>query len=143
MEQAGLTPCTKDELPNTPLSKEKMKKVDSTLAQLSLTVNTVRSIQLAIERAQLTVPAFSYRLNRMKWLLDGEIRMVSDCKAKVGESPSLVCDMALSMLEEMNGTLLFITQECDFYVVDSDGAVATAGFSPEAISKMISNKFGT
>jgi len=146
MEKAGFRPCSKEELEELekiPLSKEKVEKLDSVLVQLSLSAEKVSGMQLAIERAQLTVPAFSYRLNRMKWLLDGEIRMVSDCKAKVGESPSLVCDMALSMLEEMNGTLLFITQECDFYVVDSDGAVATAGFSPEAISKMISNKFGT
>ena len=61
----------------------------------------------------------------------------------MGASPSLVCDVALSLLKDMNGTMLFITQECDSLLVDSDGAVTTAGFSPEAISKMISNKFET
>ena len=147
MDKAGFRPCSKEELEElekTPLSKEKVEKLDSVLEQLSLSAETVRSMQLAIERAQLTLPAFSLRLSGMKSLLDREIRTVSDYKAKgVGSSPSLVCDMALSLLKEMNGTMLFITQECDFCVVDSDGAVTTAGFSPEAISKMISNKFET
>ena len=56
----------KGELPNTPLSKENMKKVDSTLAQLSKSVNTVRSIQLAIETDNLILPAFGNRLKRVK-----------------------------------------------------------------------------
>jgi len=76
--------------------------------------------------------------------LDCEIRTVSDYKAKgVGSSPSLVCDLALTLLKELNPVVQFITQKCDWYVVDSDGAVTTAGWSPEALSKMESNKFET
>ena len=140
-------PCSKEELEELekkPLSEDKLEKLDSVLSQLYLSVRTVRRMQADIEKSQLILPEFNGRLSNMKWLLDGEIRTVSDYIAKgVGSSPSLVCDVALSLLKEINGAMLFITQECDFYVVDSDGAVTTAGFSPEAISKMISNKFGT
>ena len=74
----------------------------------------------------------------MKWLLDGEIRTVSDYIAKgVGSSPSLICDVALQLLNELNPVLQ--TMACDWYKVDSDGAV----ISDLAIAKMKSNKFET
>ena len=133
-----------EELQKRPLSKDNVEKLDSVLAQLSLTVDKVRRMQVAIGTSQLSVPEFSNRLNRMKWLIEGDIARLSDYKAKgVGTSTWLICDVALTLLKDMNGVVLFITQECDSLVVDSDGAVTTAGFSPEAISKMISNKFVT
>ena len=61
----------------------------------------------------------------------------------MGASVWLVCDVALTFMKELNGAVQFITQDCGPLIVDSDGAVSTAGFSPEAISKMISNKFET
>ena len=55
--------------------ERKMKKVDSALSELSLTINTVRSTQLAIERSGLILPAFRQRLQRVKWWLDGDIQL--------------------------------------------------------------------
>ena len=119
-----------------------MEKLDSVLVQFSLSVDTVRRMQVHIEKSQLIVPGFTYRLSRMKWLLDCEIRTVSDYKAKgMCSSPSLVCDIAFALLKELNPVVQ--TMACDWYTVDSDGAVITAGFSPEAIAKMKSNKFET
>ena len=133
-------PCSKEELEElekTPLSKENVEKLDSVLSQLSLSVDTVRRMQVDIEKSQLIVPGFSFRLSRMKWLLDGEIRTVSDYKAKgMCSSPSLVCDIALALLKELNPVVQTMT--CDWYK-DSDGAV----ISDLAIAKMKSNKFET
>ena len=146
-EQAGFMPVSQEEmedLQKRPLSKDNVEKLDSVLAQLSLTVDKVRRMQVAIGTSQLSVPEFSNRLNRMKWLIEGDIARLSDYKAKgVGTSTWLLCDVALTLLKDMNGAVLFITQECDSLVVDSDGAVTTAGFSPEAIRTMIKNKFVT
>ena len=147
MEKAGFRPCSKEELEElekTPLSKEKVERLDSVLVQLSLSAETVRSMQLAIERAQLTLPAFSYRLNRMKWLIDGDIARLSDYKAKgVGASTWLLCDVALTLLKDMNGVVLFITQACDSLAVDRFGADQYAGFGQEAYRTMLKNKFVT
>ena len=134
-------PCSKEELEEletTPLSKENVEKLDSVLSQLSLSVDTVRRMQVHIEKSQLIVPAISLRLSHMKWLLDGEIRTVSDYIAKgVGSSPSLICDVALQLLNELNPVLL--TMAVDWHKLDSDGAV----ISDLAIAKMKSNKFET
>ena len=133
-----------EELQKRPLSKDNVEKLDSVLAQLSLTVDKVRRMRVALEKVLFRVEEFSNRLDRMKSLIEGDIARLSDYKAKgVGASTWLLCDVALTLLKDMNGVVLFITQACDSLVVDSDGAVTTAGFSPEAISKMISNKFVT
>ena len=55
-----------------PLSEKKMQKIDSVLAQLALSIDSVRSIQTAIARAQLIVPALSNRLEKVNCLLQGE-----------------------------------------------------------------------
>ena len=141
MEERGFMPCSKEELEELekkPLSEDKLEKLDSVLSQLYLSVRTVRRMQADIEKSQLIVPAFSGRLSRMKWLLDGEIRTVSDYIAKgVGSSPSLICDVALQLLNQLNPVLL--TMASDWHKVDSDGAV----ISDLAIAKMKSNKFET
>ena len=54
-----------------PLPKKKMQKIDSVLAQLALSIDSVRSIQTAIARAQLIVPALSNRLEKVKCVLQG------------------------------------------------------------------------
>ena len=133
-----------EELQKRPLSKDNVEKLDSVLAQLSLTVDKVRRMQVAIEKTWFIVPEFSNRLDRMKWLIEGDIARLSDYKAKgVGTSTWLICDVALTLLKDMNGVVLFITQECDSLVVDSDGAGPYAGFSREAYRTMLKNKFVT
>ena len=85
MEQGGFMLCSKEdmeELRKTPLSGKKMKKVDSVLAQLTLNIDSARSIQIAIGRAQLIVPALCNRLEKVKSLLQGEKLQLSHYKAK-------------------------------------------------------------
>ena len=113
-------------LVKTTLSKEKMKKVDSALAQLSLTVNTVRSIQLAIERGQLILPAFSHRLNRIKWWLDGDIQQLSHYKAKCREEgTTLLCDVASQTVQLASNEIIRIMQECGSFI------------SPQAVNDIV------
>ena len=141
MEQAGWTLGKKGELPNTPLSKETMKKVDSTLAQLSKSVNTVRSIQLAIETAQLILPAFGNRLKRVKRWLDADIQRLSRYKAKcMEEGTTSICDVAWDTVQLANAELRYIMYECSSALVtNNDEAVITAGPSPDAIMNKVSS----
>ena len=131
----------KGELPNTPLSKETMKKVDSTLAQLSKSVNTVRSIQLAIETAHLILPAFCKRLRRVKRWLDADICRLSRYKAKcMEEGTTSICDVAWDTVQLANAELRYIMYECSSALVtNNDGAVITAGPSPDAIMNKVSS----
>ena len=131
----------KGELPNTPLSKENMKKVDSTLAQLSKSVNTVRSIQLAIETAHLILPAFCKRLRRVKRWLDADIQRLSRYKAKcMEEGTTSICDVAWDTVQLANTDLRYIMYECSSALVtNNDGAVITAGASPDAIMNTVSS----
>ena len=62
-----------EELQKRPLSKDNVEKLDSVLAQLSLTVDKVRRMQVAIGTSQLSVPEFSNRLVRMKSLNEADI----------------------------------------------------------------------
>ena len=95
------------------LSREKMKKVDSALSELSLTINTVRSTQLAIERSGLILPAFRQRLQRVKWWLDGDIQRLSQYKAKcIEEGTTLLCDVASQTVQLANNEIIRIMQEC-------------------------------
>ena len=95
------------------LSREKMKKVDSALSELSLTITTVRSTQLAIERGGLILPAFRHRLQRVKWWLDGDIQRLSQYKAKcIEEGTTLLCDVASQTVQLANNEIIRIMHEC-------------------------------
>ena len=122
-----------------PLSKTNMQKIDSVLAQLALSIDSVRSIQTAIARAQLIVPALSNRLEKVKSLLEGEKRQHSHYRAKCKEEgTTLMCDTALAVVGDAHNQMLFIMRECSALMVDSDVAAITAGFSPEVNSKLYS-----
>ena len=130
----------KGELPNTPLSKENMKKLDSMLAQLSKSVNTVRSIQLAIEAANLILPAFGKRLKKVKRKLDADIQRLSRYKAKcMEEGTTFICDVALDSVKLANDEMRYIMCECSVLMTNNDGAVITAGASPDAIMNTVSS----
>ena len=95
------------------LSREKMKQVDSALSELSLTITTVRSTQLAIERGGLILPAFRQRLQRVKWWLDGDIQQLSQYKVKcIEEGTTLLCDVASQTVQLANNEIIRIMQEC-------------------------------
>ena len=95
------------------LSREKMKQVDSALSELSLTITTVRSTQLAIERGGLILPAFRHRLQRVKWWLDGDIQRLSQYKAKcIEEGTTLLCDVASQTVQLANNEIIRIMHEC-------------------------------
>ena len=92
-----------------PLSEEKMQKIDSVLAQLALSIDSVRSIQIAIGRAQLIVPALSKQLARVKWLLHGDKRQLSHYKEKGKEEGStLMCDTAVAVVGDAHNQMLLV-----------------------------------
>ena len=116
-----------------------MKKIDSVLAQLALSIDTARSIQIAIARAQLIAPALSNRLERAKCLLQGEERQLSQYKAKGKEEGStLMCDTAVAVVVDAHKHMRLVMRECSELMIHSGAAAITAGFSPEAISKLYS-----
>ena len=125
-----------------PLSEEKLQKIDSVLAQLALSIDTVRSIQIAIARAQLIVPALSNRLEKVKCLLQGEKRQLSHYK-EIGkeEGSTLICDIAMAEVDDANKQMLFVMQECSEVMIHSGATAGTPGFTPETISKLY-NKLG-
>ena len=93
--------------------ERKMKQVESALSELSLTINTVRSTQLAIERGGLILPAFRQRLQRVKWWLDGDIQRLSQYKAKcIEEGTTLLCDVASQTVQLANNEIIRIMHEC-------------------------------
>ena len=101
----------------------------------------MRSIQTAIARAQLIVPALSNRLEKVKCLLQGEKRQLSHYKEKGKEEGStLICDTAMAVVVDANNKMRLVMRECSELMIHS-GAAGTAGFSPEAISKLY-NKLG-
>ena len=90
-----------------------MKQVDSALSELSLTITTVKSTQLAIERGGLILPAFRHRLQRVKWWLDGDIQRLSQYKAKcIEEGTTLLCDVASQTVQLANNEIIRIMHEC-------------------------------
>ena len=124
-----------------PLSEEKLQKIDSVLAQLALSIDTVRSIQIAIARAQLIVPALSNRLEKVKCLLQGEKRQLSHYKEKGKEEGStLLCDSAMAEVDDANKQMLRVMHECSELMIHN-GATGIPGFTPETISKLY-NKLG-
>ena len=95
------------------LVERKMKKVESALSELSLTITTVRSTQLAIERGGLILPAFRHRLQRVKWWLDGDIQRLSQYKAKcIEEGTTLLWDVASQTVQLANNEIIRIMHEC-------------------------------
>ena len=120
-----------------PLSEKNMQKIDSVLAQLALSIDSVRSIQIATARVPLIVPALRNRLEKVKCLLQGEKRQLSQYKAKGKEEGStLMCDTAVAVVGDAHNQMLLVMRECSALMVESDVAAITVGFSPEVISKL-------
>ena len=136
-EQAGFMPVSQEEmeeLQKRPLSKDNVEKLDSVLAQLSLTVDKVRRMQVAIETSQLSVPAFSHRLNRVKWWLDGDIQRLSHYMAKcIEEGTTFLCDVASQTVQLANNEIIRIMQECGSSL---DNEMSDF-ISPHAVSELV------
>ena len=125
-----------------PLSEEKMPKIDSVLAQLALSIDSVKGIENAIADSQLIVPALSKQLARVKWLLHGDKRQLSHYKEKgMEEGTTLLCGSAMEMVDDANKQMLRVMHECSHVMIHSGAAAGTPGFTPEAISKLY-NKLG-
>ena len=125
-----------------PLSEKKMQKIDSVLAQLVLSIDTVRSIETAIAKSQLIVPALSNSLEKVKCLLQGEKRQFSHYKEKGKEEGStLLCDSAMAEVDDANKQMLRVMHECSEVMIHSGATAGTPGFTPETISKLY-NKLG-
>ena len=123
-----------------PLSEKKMQKIDSVLAQLALSIDSVRSIETAIAKSQLIVPALSNRLEKVKCLLHGEKRQLSHYKEKGKEEGStLLCDIAMAEVDDANKQMLRVMHECSEVMIHSGAAAGTPGFRPEVISKLYNN----
>ena len=120
-----------------PLSEETLQKIDSVLAQLALSIDSVKSIENAIAESQLIVPALSTQLAKVKTLLNGDKRQLSHYKEKGKEEGStLMCDTAVAVVVDAHKQMRLVMRECSALMVDSDVAAITVGFSPEVISKL-------
>ena len=125
-----------------PLSEEKLQKIDSVLAQLALSIDSVKSIENAIAESQLIVPALSTQLARVKRLLNGDKRQLSHYKEKGKEEGStLLCDSAMAEVDDANKQMLRVMHECSEVMIHSGATAGTPGFTPETISKLY-NKLG-
>ena len=125
-----------------PLSEEKLQKIDSVLAQLALSIDSVKSIENAIAESQLIVPALSTKLARVKRLLNGDKRQLSHYKEKGKEEGStLLCDSAMAEVDDANKQMLRVMHECSELMIHSGATAGIPGFAPETISKLY-NKLG-
>ena len=97
----------------TYLSKENMKKVDSTLLELGKSVNMVRAMHNAIDNAELIVPAFRNRLNKVRRWLDADIKWLSSHKATcMEEGVTVVYSVAYETYKFANDEMRSMVAEC-------------------------------
>ena len=141
-QDGGFVPWSTAEQDGARLSEEKLQKIDSVLAQLALSIDSVKSIENAIAASQLIVPALSTQLARVKRLLNGDKRQLSHYKEKGKEEGStLLCDSAMAEVDDANKQMLRVMHECSEVMIHSGATAGTPGFTPETISKLY-NKLG-
>ena len=97
----------------TYLSKNNMIEVDFALGELASSVNSVRSLHNAIDNAEITVPAFRNRLNKVRRWLDADIKWLSNHKAKcMEEGATVACSVAYDTYKFANAEMRSMIVEC-------------------------------